>query len=55
MVSREKPSTRMHEVIDNSFEFALIVHCGSKSSCFKYYDAQDPQKRQSLDVRVAKR
>lgn len=55
MVSREKPSTRMHEVIDTSFEFTMIVHCGSKSACFKYYDAQPAQKRQNLEVRVAKR
>jgi hypothetical protein len=55
MVSREKPSTRMHEVINTSFEFTMIVHCGSKSSCFKYYDAQPAQERQALEVRVAKR
>jgi hypothetical protein len=55
MVSREKPSTKMHEVVDTSFAYTMIVHCGSKSSCFAYYDAQPAQKRQGLEVRVAKR
>ena len=55
MVDREKPSLKMHEVVDTSFAYTMIVHCGSKSSCFKYYDAQDPKKRQDLVVRVAKR
>jgi hypothetical protein len=56
MVSREKPSLKMHEVADTSYAgYTMIVHCGSKSSCFAYYDAQPAQKRQDLDVRVAKR
>jgi hypothetical protein len=55
MVSREKPSTKMHEVVDTSFAYTMIVHCGSKSSCFAFYDSQDAKKRQDLDVRVAKR
>ena len=56
MVSREKPSLKMHEVVDTSYAgYTMVVHCGSKSSCFAYYDAQPAQKRQVLDVRVAKR
>ncbi len=55
MVSREKPSTKMHEVVDTSFAYTMIVHCGSKNSCFAFYDSQDAKKRQDLDVRVAKR
>jgi hypothetical protein len=50
-----KPSTRLHEVIDNSYEFPLIVHTGSKSSCNNYWLNQPAKKRQDLVVRVAKR
>jgi hypothetical protein len=55
MIDRNKPSTRLHEVIDNSFELTMIVFCGPKSKCFAWYDAQEPQKRQDLEVRVAGR
>jgi hypothetical protein len=50
-----KPSTKMHEVIDNSYAFPLMVHAGSKSSCNAYWLAQPAEKRQTLVVRVAKR
>ena len=50
-----KPSTKMHEVIDNSYAFPLMVHAGSKSSCNAYWLAQPADKRQDLEVRVAKR
>ena len=55
MVNRGKPSTRLHEVVDYSYNFPMIVFCGPKSKCFAYYDAQAPQKRQDLVVRVAGR
>jgi hypothetical protein len=55
MVNREKPSLKMHEFVDTSFAYTMSVHCGSKNSCYAYYDAQEPKKRQDLDVRVAKR
>jgi hypothetical protein len=56
MVDRNKPSTKMHEVVDTAtYHYAVIVHCGSRNSCFAYYDAQPAQKRQGLEVRVAKR
>jgi hypothetical protein len=50
-----KPSTRLHEVVDNSYKYAMIVHTGSKSSCNAYWLNQPAQKRQDLVVRVAKR
>ena len=50
-----KPSTRLHEVIDSSFQYTMVVHAGSKSSCNAYWLAQASQKRQDLKVRVAKR
>ncbi len=50
-----KPSLKMHEVIDNSYHYAIMVHCGSQNSCHAYIAAQPAKKRQSLTVRVAKR
>lgn len=50
-----KPSTRLHEVIDTSYRFTMIVHTGSKSACNAYWVSQPAQKRQDLQVRVAKR
>jgi hypothetical protein len=50
-----KPSTRLHEVIDSSFQYTMVVHAGSKSACNAYWLAQASQKRQDLKVRVAKR
>jgi hypothetical protein len=50
-----KPSTKMHEVIDRSYRYTMVVHCGSQSSCLKYYDSQPARKRQDLEVRVAGR
>lgn len=50
-----KPSTRLHEVVDTSYEFPLIVHAGSKSACNKFWLEQPANKRQVLKVRVAGR
>jgi hypothetical protein len=50
-----KPSLKMHEVVDRSYAFPCIVHAGSKSACNAYWLAQPAQKRQDLEVRVAKR
>lgn len=50
-----KPSTRLHEVIDSSYEYTMIVHTGSKSACNAYWLNQPAKKRQDLEVRVAKR
>lgn len=50
-----KPSTRLHEVIDTSYVYTMIVHTGSKKSCNAYWVSQSPEKRQNLEVRVAKR
>lgn len=55
MAERGKPSTRMHEVVDYSYHFPMVVFCGPKGKCFAYYDEQAPQKRQDLVVRVAGR
>lgn len=55
MVTRGKPSTKLHEVVDYSYRFPMVVFCGPKGKCFEYYDAQKPQKRQDLLVRVAGR
>lgn len=55
MALRGKPSTRMHEVVDYSFHYPMVVFCGPKGKCFAYYDEQAPQKRQDLVVRVAGR
>jgi hypothetical protein len=50
-----KPSTRLHEVVDSSRAFTMIVHTGSKSACNAYWLAQPAKKRQDLEVRVAGR
>lgn len=50
-----KPSTKMHEVVDSSYKYTMIVHTGSKSSCNAFWLSQPDQKRQNLVVRVAKR
>ena len=50
-----KPSTRLHEVIDTSYRFTMIVHTGSKTACNAFWVKQPAQKRQHLEVRVAKR
>ena len=50
-----KPSTKLHEVIDTSFKYTMIVHAGSKNSCNAYWLNQPAKKRQTLVVRVAKR
>jgi hypothetical protein len=50
-----KPSTRLHEVIDTSYQYTMIVHTGSKSACNAYWLNQPAKKRQDLEVRVAKR
>jgi hypothetical protein len=50
-----KPSTRLHEVINTSYRYTMIVHCGSQNSCHAYVAAQPAQARQNLIVRVAKR
>jgi hypothetical protein len=50
-----KPSTKLHEVVNTSYRYTMIVHCGSQSSCHAYVAAQPAQARQALTVRVAKR
>lgn len=50
-----KPSTKMHEVVDLSYKFTMIVHAGSKSACNAFWLSQSADKRQNLVVRVAKR
>lgn len=50
-----KPSTKMHEVVDNSYKFPMVVHTGSRTACNAYWVKQSAQKRQDLVVRVAKR
>lgn len=50
-----KPSLKLHEVVDNSYAFPLIVHTGSKSACNAWWLKQPAQQRQNLVVRVAKR
>lgn len=50
-----KPSTRLHEVVDTSYEFPLIVFAGSRTSCNAWWVKQAPAKRQVLKVRVAGR
>ena len=50
-----KPSTKMHEVVDRSYRFPMIVRCGSQSACLAWVAAQPASKRQDLEVRVAKR
>lgn len=50
-----KPSTKMHEVIDRSYRYTMVVHCGSQSGCIAYVASQPARKRQDFEVRVAKR
>lgn len=50
-----KPSLKMHEVIDTSFKYTMVVHAGSKSACNAWWLKQPAEKRQTLVVRVAKR
>jgi hypothetical protein len=50
-----KPSTKMHEVVDHSYHFTMIVHTGSQSNCIAWVESQDRRKRQDLEVRVAGR
>jgi|APGre2960657404_1045060.scaffolds.fasta_scaffold627987_1 hypothetical protein len=50
-----KPSTKLHEVVDHSYRFTMIVHTGSQSNCLAWVQAQPAQKRQDLEVRVATR
>ena len=50
-----KPSLKMHEVIDTSYHYTMVVHCGSQGACLKYVASQPARKRQDLEVRVAKR
>lgn len=50
-----KPSTRLHEVIDTSYQYTMIVHAGSRNACNAYWASQPAKKRQDLQVRVAKR
>lgn len=50
-----KPSTKLHEVVDNSYKFPMIVFVGPKLKCLDWYEGQEPQKRQDLEVRVAGR
>ena len=50
-----KPSLKMHEVVDNSYKFPMIVFCGPKLKCLDWYEAQSPKKRQEMVVRVAGR
>lgn len=49
-----KPSTRMHEVVDTSYRFSMVVHCGSQSACHAYWEAQPARRRQNLIVRPVK-
>lgn len=50
-----KPSNKMHEVIDRSYRFTMIVHTGSQNSCHDFVAKQPAKKRQDLEVRVAGR
>lgn len=50
-----KPSLKMHEVIDTSYKYTMVVHAGSKSACNAWWLKQPAEKRQTLVVRVAKR
>jgi hypothetical protein len=50
-----KPSTRLHEVVDTSYQFPLVVHAGSRTACNNWWLAQPARRRQDLKVRVAKR
>lgn len=49
-----KPSTRMHEVVDTSYQFTMVVHCGSQNACHAYWEAQPARRRQNLIVRPVK-
>lgn len=50
-----KPSTKMHEVIDRSYRYTLIVFCGSQNNCHDFVAKQPARKRQDLEVRIAGR
>lgn len=50
-----KPSTKLHEVVDYSYRFPLVVHAGPKLKCLDWYEAQPARKRQNMVVRVAGR
>jgi hypothetical protein len=50
-----KPSTRLHEVIDSSYQFPMVVFTGSRTACNGWWVRQPAQKRQVLKVRVAGR
>lgn len=50
-----KPSTRLHEVIDTSYRYTMIVHTGSRNACYAWVAAKPARQRQSLFVRVAGR
>lgn len=50
-----KPSLKMHEVVDHSYKYTMIVHVGSQGACLRYFESQPARKRQDLEVRVAKR
>lgn len=52
---KTKPSTRLHEVVDTSYAFTMIVFAGSRTACNAWWMKQPAQKRQHLSVRVAGR
>ena len=54
-MATRKPSLKMHEVIDTSYRYTMVVHCGSQNACYAWVEKQPAQRRQVLKVRVAAR
>jgi hypothetical protein len=50
-----KPSRKLHEVVDTSYAYAMIVFAGSRTACNAYWVNQPASRRQHLKVRVAGR